>query len=511
MTNVAFTSLSGAGNYSFYYDKGSIQDANLVANIYSGQVSEYHGTPASTDLLATSSLPSNNAGTITLSFTTPDPYFRAYKAVFYSGATPLYTTPYFYPDYDDAGVVSPYYPPSPSTTTASIPILIVSAILGNENIATSVSNAYLTYLIDSRVPSNFSYVDVIGSSDGGTTSSNVTKAGPPALFGQTTVTIPFSISARYPNYYIRMNYWPTNIGKLPATLYLTSNTFTINSTYPVNFGLTYTSAAAPTQIIVYKSPDSSYSSLTAVTPTSPSSSSGNYTGVLTYDSYNVYYVCKLTVNGYDYYSQKFTMLPQQTSRFDIAQISIPPAPAGTVNTITRTYVNSDSDTFTFDANSNQYNRIVSSATFNSGTNFTMDYSADTTSTSETSFGWKLTSLADANIYIYGYATMRVNPTNDAQRIFKYYVGDTSNGSVISYGTTYPTIYTLEYPKIRVILEGPNNNLFTVAFVLPDNSIETIGYVFNSIGLGNFKTSFGPIYDNAVSVPWSLLNPTITVV
>jgi hypothetical protein len=179
------------------------------------------------------------------------------------------------------------------------------------------------------------------------------------------------------------------------------------------------------------------------------------------------------------------MLAPQTSVFNIATITIPPAPAGTVNTIT--YRSPYSPIFA--ANSNAYNRIESVASYSTAaTNFTMDYVAGP-SDNNTTFGWRLTSVANPANYIFGYAY--VDPSNQ----WTVNLGDKDSTAFYS-----PVIYSelSPAPKFRVVLNTANN--ISISLVNSDNTIAPIGN-FNSINIGSFKASFGRHDDG---------NPTATL-
>jgi hypothetical protein len=110
----------------------------------------------------------------------------------------------------------------------------------------------------------------------------------------------------------------------------------------------------------------------------------------------------------------------------------------------------------------------------------MDYVAGP-SANPTTFGWRLTSVANANVFIYGYTY--VSATNQ----WNLFIGDSTNG--LARGPT--TVYTglSPTPKFRVILTTANN--ISIRLVNSDGSSDELpSFNYGSIGLGNFRASFG---------------------
>ena len=270
--------------------------------------------------------------------------------------------------------------------------------------------------------------------------------------------------------------------------------------------MNYEATETPIEIAVFKSPNITYETIIVDGATTPSSSSGSYSGVIVYDTSNLYYVCRLTfVEIGTYFSQRFTMLAPQPSGFDIAPIVIPPAPEGTVNTITY----ASPTTYLFAANSNAYNRIASVAAYNTATsNFTMDYVAGPSGgLDDTTFGWTLTSVADANTFMYGYTT--VNPSN----VWTLWMG-TNIATRINPVNVYSELSPP--PKFRVILTTRNDlsvNL-SVSIVNSNGTITPIANFDYFQEFGNFRASFGRHYDgnptNILERNWTLSYPMITV-
>jgi hypothetical protein len=150
-------------------------------------------------------------------------------------------------------------------------------------------------------------------------------------------------------------------------------------------------------------------------------------------------------------------------------------------------------TFTFADISTSTDRMTSISSYSTASsNFTMDYVAGP-SANNTTFGWRLTNKDDATLFIYGYVF--VNTNNQ----WNLSIGDSSNG--LARGPT--TVYTglSPTPKFRVILTTANN--ISVSLFNADGSISEISsFSYGSIGLGNFRASFGRHYDP--------VNPTATL-